>query len=39
MLPSLPTNYAMLMSNIDYPTKANENPNGSLFMKPTKEII
>ena len=38
-LPSLPTNYAMLMSNIDYPTKANENPNGSLFMKPTKEII
>ncbi len=39
MLPSLPTNYAMLMSNIDYPTKANENPNGTLFMKPTKEII
>ena len=38
-LPSLPTNYAMLMSNIDYPTKANENPNGSLFMKPTKEIL
>lgn len=38
-LPSLPTNYAMLMSNIDYPTKANENPNGSLFMEPTKEII
>lgn len=29
----------MLMSNIDYPTKANENPNGSLFMKPTKEIL
>lgn len=39
ILPSLPTNYAMLMSDIDYPTKANENPNGSLFMKPTKEII
>lgn len=38
-LPALPTNYAMLMSNIDYPTKANENPNGSLFMKPTKEIL
>lgn len=39
MLPSVPTNYSMLMSNIDYPTKANENPNGSLFMKPTKEIL
>ena len=38
-LPALPTNYTMLMSNIDYPTKANENPNGSLFMKPTEEIL
>lgn len=39
MLPSLPTNFAMLMSNIDYPDKAKQNPNGSLFMKPTKEIL
>ena len=38
-LPPLPTNYTMLMSNIEYPTKANENPNGSLFMKPTEEIL
>ena len=38
-LPSLPTNYKMLMCNIDYPTKAKENPNGSLFMKPTEEIL
>ena len=38
-LPALPTNYTMLMSNIDYPTKTNENPNGSLFMKPTEEIL
>jgi hypothetical protein len=38
-LPSLPTNYKMLMSNIDYPTKAKKNPNGSLFMKPTQEIL
>lgn len=38
-LPPIPTNYSMLMSNIDYPTKANENPNGSLFMKPTQEIL
>ena len=38
-LPALPTNYAMLMSNIDYPTKAKQNPNGSLFMKPTEEIL
>jgi hypothetical protein len=29
----------MLMSDIDYPTKAKKNPNGSLFMKPTKEIL
>ena len=38
-LPALPTNYKMLMSNIDYPTKAKQNPNGSLFMKPTEEIL
>lgn len=37
--PSIPTNYNMLMSDIDYPTKAKKNPNGSLFMKPTKEIL
>ena len=38
-LPALPTNYTMLMSDIEYPSKANKNPNGSLFMKPTKEIL
>jgi len=38
-LPALPTNYKMLMCNIEYPTKANKNPNGSLFMKPTEEIL
>ena len=38
-LQSLPTNYAMLMMNIDYPDKAKDNPNGSLFMKPSKEIL
>lgn len=38
-LPDIPTNYGMLMSAIDYPTKANENPNGSLFMNPNKEIL
>lgn len=38
-LPGLPTNFSMLMSNIDFPTKANKNPNGSLFMKPTEEIL
>lgn len=39
MLPPLPTNFAMLMSNIDYPDKAKQNPNGSLFMQPSKEIL
>jgi len=34
-LPALPTNYTMLMCNIEYPAKADKNPNGSLFMKPT----
>ncbi|MBO6272660.1 hypothetical protein J6O48_07750 [bacterium] len=38
-LPAVPTNYNMLMSDIDYPSKAKQNPNGSLFMKPTKEIL
>ena len=32
--PSLPYNFQMLMSDIDFPAKAKENPNGSLFMKP-----
>lgn len=38
-LPALPTNYTMLMCNIEYPAKADKNPNGSLFMKPTQEIL
>lgn len=38
-LPAVPTNYNMLMSDIDYPSKAKQNPNGSLFMKPTQEIL
>lgn len=38
-LPALPTNYKMLMSDIDYPDKSKKNPNGSLFMKPTEEIL
>lgn len=38
-LPAVPTNYNMLMSDIDYPSKAHKNPNGSLFMKPTQEIL
>ena len=32
--PSLPYNFQMLMSDIDFPKKASKNPNGSLFMKP-----
>lgn len=32
--PSLPKNFQMLMSNIDYPDKSKQNPNGTLFMKP-----
>ena len=38
-LPALPTNYTFLMCNIEYPAKADKNPNGSLFMKPTQEIL
>lgn len=38
-LPALPTNYTMLMCNIEYPAKSDKNPNGSLFMKPTQEIL
>lgn len=37
--PAIPTNYSMLMADIDYPTKAKQNPNGSLFMKPSVEIL
>jgi hypothetical protein len=33
-LPALPTNYTMLMCNIEYPAKADKNPSGSLFLKP-----
>lgn len=39
ILPTLPTNYLMLLSDIDFPEKAKKNPNGSLFMKPTEEIL
>lgn len=38
-LPDMPTNFNMLLCKIDYPTKANENPNGSLYMDPAKEIL
>ena len=38
-LHALPTNYGMLMMDIDYPDKAKDNPNGSLFMQPSKEIL
>lgn len=38
-LPALPTNYTMLMCNIEYPAKSDKNPNGALFMKPTQEIL
>lgn len=39
MLPNFSTNYIMFMMDIDYPDKAKENPNGSLFMKPSKQIL
>ena len=32
--PSLPHNFDMLMSKIDFPKKAEQNPNGMLFMNP-----
>lgn len=32
--PSLPYNFQMLMSEIDWPKKAEKNPNGTLFAKP-----
>ena len=32
--PSLPYNFQMLMADINFPAKAKNNPNGSLFMRP-----
>lgn len=32
--PNLPYNFKMMMSNIDYPSKAKKNPNGTLYMTP-----
>lgn len=34
--PSLPRNYRFLISPFDWPKKAEENPNGSLFSDPNK---
>ena len=34
--PTLPTNFQMLMSKMDFPQKAMENPNDALFMDPKK---
>ena len=34
--PSLPTNFQMLMSKMDFPEKAQKNPNDALFMDPAK---
>ena len=34
--PSLPTNFQMLMSKMDFPEKAQKNPNDTLFMDPAK---
>lgn len=34
--PSLPRNYKFLISPFDWPKKAEENPNGSLFGDPSK---
>ena len=34
--PSLPTNFEMLMSKMDFPEKAQKNPNDALFMNPAR---
>ena len=33
--PTLPYNFKMMMTDIDFPKKSKKNPNGTLFMKPT----
>ena len=33
--PTLPYNFKMMMTDIDFPEKSKKNPNGTLFMKPT----
>ncbi len=34
--PTLPAHFEMLMSKLDFPEKANKNPNDALFMDPQK---
>ena len=34
--PTLPTHFEMLMTKLDFPEKANKNPNDALFMDPQK---